>query len=168
LQTVILLAGVGLYAIAAYGDLRTRRIPNGLAAAVGGLGLVRMFLVGEPSAALYTLAAAAAVFAAALLLFRRGLVGGGDVKLAGASVLLVGHHDLFGFLFVMSLSGMLLALAVVAADRLGPRLRPVRRSASPNPAEAHTDAAVQLSVPYGVAIAAAAVVTVILQSFVPG
>jgi prepilin peptidase CpaA len=166
LHSVISLLATGILAAVAYGDLRTRRIPNKLVAAIGILGLARIFVVGDPNAALYTLAAAAAVFAAALLLFWRNFVGGGDVKLLAASVLLVGHYDLFRFLFVMSLCGMLLALAVVAADRLGPWLRPVPRSATAIPAEEQTATPARLSVPYGVAIAAAGVVTLVLQSFV--
>jgi prepilin peptidase CpaA len=130
------------------------------------LGLMRMFLAGELSMALYGLAAAAALFAVASLLFWWGLVGGGDVKLAGASALLVGHHDLPGFLVVMSLSGALISLIIVAAhdSRLGAWLRPVPRLATTLAAEELP----QMSVPYGVAIATAGIMTLALQSFVPG
>jgi prepilin peptidase CpaA len=169
LQMVILLLGIGLYAAVVYSDLRTRRIPNELVSAIAALGLMRMFLVGEPGTALYSLAAAAALFAVASLLFWRGLVGGGDVKLAGASVLVVGHHDLPGFLVVMSLSGAVIALAMVAAhSRLGAWLRPIPRSATTLPAEEPSQITARLSVPYGVAIATAGMVTLALQSFVPG
>ena len=85
-----------LFAGVAYRDMRTRRIPNELAVAIGALGLVRMILAGDPGAALYTLAAGAAVFAVDCLLFWRGLIGGGDVKLLAASTLLVGYRDLSG------------------------------------------------------------------------
>jgi prepilin peptidase CpaA len=166
LQMVILLLGIGLYASVAYSDLRTQRIPNELVAAIAALGLMRMFLVGELSMALYSLAAATALFVVASLLFWWGLVGGGDVKLAGASALLVGHHDLPGFLVVMSLSGALISLIIVAAhdSRLGAWLRPVPRLATTLAAEELP----QMSVPYGVAIATAGIMTLVLQSFVPG
>ena len=78
-------------------------------------------LARDPSAALYTLAASVALFAATFLLFWRGLLGGGDVKLLVATGFLIGYHDLFQFLFVMSICGALVALAVVAHNRLGQR-----------------------------------------------
>jgi prepilin peptidase CpaA len=118
-------------------------------------------LVGQPSAALYTLAAGAAVFAATFLLFWRGLLGGGDVKLMAAAALLIGYKDLFSFLFVMSVCGGLVALAVFARDRLG------RRAAATEPPEDNepTD---RLTVPYGIAISLAATFTMFVQTAVPG
>ena len=41
-----------LFLIAAYGDVRTRRIPNALVLAVAALGLVRLVLAGDLEAAL--------------------------------------------------------------------------------------------------------------------
>jgi prepilin peptidase CpaA len=153
MQKLILLFAVGLFAVIADSDVRRRRIPNELTAGVAGLGLVRMFLAGDPIAALHTLAAAGAVFGAAFLLFRRGLVGGGDVKLLAAAALLVGDRDLFGFLFLMSLCGALVALAIVVGHRLDP--------------QASREGPWRTSVPYGVAIGVASVLTLIF-SRVPG
>jgi prepilin peptidase CpaA len=168
MQTLIMLLGIGVFAVVAYGDVRTRRIPNELAAAVGALGLARMSLAGDPGAALCTVAASAAVFMTAFLLFRRGLVGGGDVKLLTAASLLVGYDQLLGFLFVMGLCGGLVALAVLAADKLGRWRRPVMpATAIPQPRE-RRETAGRPSVPYGVAIAAAGVLILVLQSSVPG
>jgi prepilin peptidase CpaA len=161
-HAVILFLGIGLFAVVAYGDMKTRRIPNGLAIAVGILGLFRMILTGDPSAALYTLAASAGVFTATFLLFWRGFLGGGDVKLMAATALLVGYHDLFEFLFVMSVCGALVSLAVVAGYRLG------LRRATVLPAEDHHKTSTRPTVPYGVAIAAAGILTLLLQSSVPG
>ena len=168
MQTLILLLGIGLFAVAAYGDVRTRRIPNELALGVGALGLLRMMLAGDASAPLYTLGAAAAVFAVAFLLFRFDLVGGGDVKLLTAAALLVGHHDLLGFLFLMSLCGALISLAMLTADKLGPMLRHSPRPAMLPVPEKSRGTAERLSVPYGVAIAAAGILVLALQSSLPG
>jgi prepilin peptidase CpaA len=121
-----------------------------------------MILTGDPSAALYTLAASAGVFTATFLLFWRGFLGGGDVKLMAATALLVGYHDLFEFLFVMSVCGALVSLAVVAGYRLG------LRRATVLPAEDHHKTSTRPTVPYGVAIAAAGILTLLLQSSVPG
>ena len=159
---VILLLGIGVFAVVAYGDLRTRRIPNGLAIAVAVLGLARLAVAGDWNAAICSIAAAAAVFAVAFVMFWRGWLGGGDVKLLAGSALLVGYHDLLGFLLLMSLCGGLVALAVLVAGRFGGPLRHLAPSAIP--AEA---AAARPSVPYGVAIAAAGIVILVLQSSVP-
>jgi prepilin peptidase CpaA len=90
-------------------------------------------------------------------LFWRGLLGGGDVKLMTATGLLIGYHDLFQFLFVMSISGALVALAVLSRDRFG-------RRAITSPAAEHQNPPARLTVPYGVAIAAAGIVTLLVQS----
>ena len=89
---------------------------------VVALAAFRIALAGDPTAALYTLAAGVALFAATFLLFWRGLLGGGDVKLLVATGLLIGYHDLFQFLFVMSVCGALVAVAVLAHNRLGGRV----------------------------------------------
>ena len=119
---------VGLFLIAAHGDLRTRRIPNMLVLAVAALGLVQLILAGDPVAALTSVGASAAVFAIGFLLFWRGLLGGGDVKLMAAAVLLVGAPALSLFLVAMSLCGLVVTLATIAADRLA------RRAAVPHQA----------------------------------
>jgi prepilin peptidase CpaA len=168
MQTMILLLGIGLFAVVAYGDVRTRRIPNELALGVGALGLLRMMLAGDISAALYTLGEAAVVFAVALLLFRRDLVGGGDVKLLSAAALLIGYHDLLGFLFLMSLCGALISLAMLTADKLGPMLRHSPRPAMLPVPENSRGTPGRLSVPYGVAIAAAGILVLALQSSLLG
>jgi len=158
LQLIVLLLGVGIFAVVAYGDIRTRRIPNEMIVAILALAAVRVAMDGDPRAGLYTLAAASALFIATFLLFWRGLLGGGDVKLIGATALLVGYHNLFEFLFVMSVSGALIAVAVLARDRFG------RRQATA-PATEDQEISARLSVPYGVAIAAAGMVTLLVQYF---
>jgi len=167
-QMVISLVGIGLFIAIACNDARTRLIPNELAIALGALGLVRILLAGDVSAALYTLTAAAAVFAIAVALFWRGLIGGGDAKLLAASVLLLGHRSLWGFLLVMSLCGALIALAIVAVRKLGvspgPATPPLPRPAVQDPLQRPD----RPSVPYGVAIAVGAVLILVLQSTNPG
>jgi prepilin peptidase CpaA len=160
LQALILILGVCLFTAVAYQDIRTRRIPNEFIVGILALSSLRIALAGDPIAGLYTLAASAALFVATFLLFWRGLLGGGDVKLIGATGLLVGYHDLFEFLFVMSVSGALIAVAVLARDRLG-----VRRAAMP--ASKDQERPALLTVPYGAAIAAAGIVSLLLQNFRP-
>jgi prepilin peptidase CpaA len=141
--------------IAAYGDVRTRRIPNALALSVAALGLARLTLTGDLAAALISIGVAAVVFILGFLLFWRGLLGGGDVKLMAASVLLVGAPALSLFFLATSLCGLVVTLATVAADRFA------RRAACPqSPAGVLRP---RRTVPYGVAIAGGAVLTLAVQ-----
>ena len=157
MQTAILIVGMGILAVIAYGDVRTRRIPNVLTLAIAILGLLRIILVYDPVAAGHTLAAGAAIFVAAFLLFWYGAIGGGDAKLVAATALLVGYHDLFSFLFLMSVCGGALALAMLARDTLRLWL-PARWARTPLATEtAECLAAPAPTVPYGVAISAGAI-----------
>src|SRR6267142_1597891 len=145
LQTVIFFIGAAIFAFVAVSDFRTRRIPNGFIVAILLLAALRMALTGTPTGALYTLLASAAVFAATFLLFWRGLLGGGDVKLIGATGLLIGYHELFEFLFVMSICGALMAVAIFAGDRLG--LQPISRPGTMPADPDHREPADRLTVP---------------------
>ena len=149
MQTAILLLGVALFAAAAYGDVRTRRIPNVLVAAVAVLGLVRLIVIGDVSTALYTVGASVGVLVPTFLLFWWGLVGGGDAKLITATALLVGYYDLFQFLILMSICGVLVTLALLITHWSSAK--------QPQPKA-------RLAVPYGVAIAGGAIVTLLFQS----
>src|SRR5438270_74230 len=112
-------------------------------------------------------------------------IGGGDAKLIAGATLLVGYHDLFAFLFLMSLCGGVLALAVLGQHRIRPWLQTLalsvaarqkpggwvmrhsRLSAALTGAADSGQPAKQLSVPYGVAIAAAGIITLGLQTVPP-
>jgi len=144
-----LLLGIALFVAAAYGDVRTLRIPNALVAAVAVLGVVRLIMIGDLSTALYTACASVVVLVLVFLLFWRGLVGGGDAKLITAATLLVGYHDLFHFLVLMSICGVLVTLAVLVTHRSSAK--------QPQPKA-------RLAVPYGVAIAGGGIVTLLFQT----
>jgi len=144
LQTIFSFVGIALFIIAAYSDVKSFRIPNLLVAAVAWLGTTRLIVVGDPSAAVYTVGASVIVLAIGFVLFWRGFVGGGDAKLLTASALLIGYHDLYSFLVFMSICGALIALAAFATQRQKPSTK--------------------LYIPYGVAIATAGSVTLFFQS----
>ena len=57
MQTATLIVGLGILAVIAYGDMRSRRIPNVLSLAIAILGLLRIMLVHDPVTAGHTLAA---------------------------------------------------------------------------------------------------------------
>ena len=165
-QTAILVVGIGILGIISYADARTRRIPNVLSLPIAILGLLRIILVHNPVSAGQTIAAGVAIFAVAFLLYWHGAIGGGDAKLVAAMALLIGYRDLFGFLFLMSLCGGVLALAILARDKLRPRLLSLLQLASVPSAKPPgcSVAPSRSTVPYGVAIAAAGAITLILEA----
>src|ERR1700751_107490 len=101
---------MGAFLGAAYVDVRRRRIPNALSYMIGSLGLLRILVAGDPMTAGWTLAAAAGGLVVAVMFFWGGTFGGGDAKLLTGAVLIIGYHDLFSFIFLMSLFGAVLAV----------------------------------------------------------
>ena len=63
MQAIVAGLAAAVFAAAAFGDIRHRRIPNGLVLAIGALGIGRMALAGDAAAAVMTLLASAAVLA---------------------------------------------------------------------------------------------------------
>jgi prepilin peptidase CpaA len=168
-QTTIVILAMGAFIAAAYIDVRRRRIPNALSYMIGSLGLLRILLMGDPLTAGWTLAAAAGVLVVGFMFFWGGTFGGGDAKLLTGAVLLIGYHDLFSFIFLMSLFGGVLALAILIGDRLIPRLRRVRQPAVlPDATATAAKREVWPTVPYGVAISAAGMIILVLQVSVAG
>ncbi len=153
METAILILGIALFVAAAYGDVKTLRIPNALVTAVAVLGLVRLIAIGDLSFALYTISASLLVFIVTFLMFWLGFVGGGDAKLLTATALLIGYHDLFNFLLVMGICGALVSVAVLVM----PRSSVVTSDEQPLPKA-------RLAVPYGAAIAGGGIVTLLFQT----
>jgi prepilin peptidase CpaA len=164
MHSAVLSAAVGICAIVAYQDVRTRRIPNALSLAMAAVGLVRIAFAQDTVAGGYTVAAGLVIFAVTFALFRCGVIGGGDAKLIPATALVVGYGEVLEFLFLMSLCGGALAAVTIAVDKLKSLLKRLRAPASlcstaeidhlGIPPEAST-------VPYGFAVAAAGVMTLI-------
>lgn len=148
---IVPLAGfAGLMAAAAFEDLRRLVIPNTY---VLGLGVLwPLHLVTGPAISLSGSAGAvlcaAAVFSAGALLFSRGLMGGGDVKLLSAATLWAGPALTPALLIGTAFLGGLLTLAL---------LSPLALRAVFAPAEV-ASAVRRMPVPYGVAIAGAALI----------
>ena len=166
MQTIVIAVAIGILLAIAYGDVRTRRIPNALTAAIAVLGLARLMLADDLAAAMHTLIASASVFTVAFVLFWRGVFGGGDAKLLTAMALLVGSHELLDFLLIMSVCGGGLGLAILARDAFRARRRDTSQQLA-GPSTLHwaepTPPSARPTVPYGVAIASAAVVILILR-----
>lgn len=100
---------------AALHDVAARTVPNRLALLLAVLGAFARAIEGSLIAGLGT---AIAVFAIATFCWHRGWMGGGDVKLLGATALAVPPGSVPMLVFVMGMAGGLLSLFYLSARRL--------------------------------------------------
>lgn len=135
--TIALLSVLALLLlVAAVTDLRSRTIANALNAAIALMAPLYWWSTGLdpwPGMAMQLLLGLI-VFAAFAAMFAMGWMGGGDVKLLGALALWLPLSAFLQLLFVMSIAGGVVTLAVLAGHR-------IRKLKS------------QPEIPYGVAIA---------------
>ena len=135
ISIALLCALAALLIAAAFTDIRSRTISNGVNCAIAALALPFWWSTGLspwPDMAIQ-LALGAAIFALFAGAFAIGMMGGGDVKLLGALALWLPLAALLKMLIVMALAGGALTLAMMIFHR-------VRRSRT------------ALEIPYGVAI----------------
>jgi prepilin peptidase CpaA len=149
---------------AAVVDFRRLVIPNRLVAALCVLWLLHIEGTRGPAApaVFAALAGAALVLAGGVLLFERGLIGGGDVKLMAAASLWSGAGGLPRLLMLTALLGG--ALALLFLSPLRARLAAVR-AIDPIPAGGGALWVGGTPIPYGVAIAGAALIVTIPPYF---
>lgn len=160
----VVLAGLAL-GWAAVEDLCRRIIPDTVPLLLAGLGLA-LPVADHGEVPWSAIAAAVAAFVGLALLHGRGWLGGGDVKLAAALVLMVGADGAAGFALATALAGGVLSVVYAAGFLIARRLRLVRRllrrlgprrrlggMARILVEEIHR-VATRHSVPYGVALAA--------------
>ena len=152
-DAVKLLLFPAMMAFAAYSDLFTMTISNRIALILVGGFFALAFVAGmSPHDVLSHVGAAFTVLAVTFVFFARGWIGGGDAKLAAATALWLGFDHLMPYLLYASLFGGVLTLAMIRF-----RLMPL-------PAVlAEQEWAKRLhrldgGVPYGIALAAAALV----------
>ena len=152
IQTGILAATL-LLVLAAAGDVTLRIVPNWLSMAIAADGILLRIHNGN---LLTAVVAALVVFVAAALCWRRGLMGGGDVKLLAAASLLVTPSLVPGFVLLVGLAGGILGLAYCAMRlvlRKPSRVRPRALVARVLRIEQHRISR-GFSLPYASAIAA--------------
>jgi prepilin peptidase CpaA len=151
IDAIVLTLFPAMMAFAASSDLFTMTIANRVSLVlVAGFGLLAL-LVGMSTAELISHAgAAAAVLVVVFAMFTRGWIGGGDAKLAAATVLWLGFAHLADYLVYASLFGGALTLAIIQFRTMPlPRLFVGREWAE----RLHR---LDAGVPYGIALAAAA------------
>jgi prepilin peptidase CpaA len=155
------LAGfAGLMIAAAIIDFRRLVIPNPL---IGGLCVLWMLDLETtsrttPAATLAAIGCAVAVFFVGAVLFSRGLIGGGDVKLLAVASLWAGADAFPPLLLLTALIGGVLALVFLTP--LGARITTSRLADSASGGD-HRLRMRHAPVPYGVAIAVAALVVTV-------
>ena len=153
LELARLLLFPSLMVFAASSDLLTLTISNrvSLALAVGFLILAALCGLTPPTI-LWHLLTGLGVLTIGLVLFARGLVGGGDAKLAAVAALWLGLDRLADYALLSSLIGGVVTLAILAF-RLMPL--PAWLANDVCAAKLHQPGG---GVPYGIALAAAALV----------
>jgi Flp pilus assembly protein protease CpaA len=104
-----------MMAFAASSDLFTMTIANRVSLIlVGGFALLAAMTGMSAADALSHAGAAAAVLAVVFVFFTRGWIGGGDAKLAAATVLWLGFAHLADYLVYASLFGGALTVALIS------------------------------------------------------
>ncbi len=157
---VAIVLAAPLLLVASLHDVAARTIPNACPLALAAAGvLLRIRAHDLPLAML----AAAAIFVIAAFAFARGLMGGGDVKLIGAAALLVPPATTPSLVLTIALAGGLLSSLYLTLSLLVP---------APACGRPHTCFARivraelwrirrRASLPYGAAISAGALLTMI-------
>lgn len=156
--------------LAAFIDLRERRIPNRLTAGLALLYPIYVLLSPVPVAWPAALGLAAVVFLIGLGLFVRDLIGGGDVKLLAALSLWAGPEHFVWFMLVTTLTGGALSLICLWYRRWGGMIEPhlaglglatTTSSGAPPEAPQSVATASAATLPYAVAISAGGIAVVI-------
>jgi prepilin peptidase CpaA len=161
-DVVRLLLFPALMAFAASSDLLTMTISNRLSLALAGGFFLLTLMIGMslPAIGLH-LAAAAVVLVITFACFSQGWIGGGDAKLATATVLWFGFDHVLDYLIYASLFGGALTLLIVIFRRLH---LPEVLARQKWIARLHESGG---GVPYGIALAAAALVVYPSTSWMP-
>lgn len=145
LDLVAVLAFTGLLAAAALADARRLVIPNGFTFAIAGLYPVHV-LAAQVTDWPAALVVGMGLLAVGFTLFYCRFIGGGDAKLVAAVGLWAGPGHVLPFLFVTSMAGAAIGLAMLAHRRWR-RVAVAATAGGATPKE-------ELSLPYGAAIAA--------------
>ena len=115
LASGLLFTGIGLLLIAALHDFIARTVPNWLAGTVAVSGIALRVLTGS---LLGGAAVGLVVFVLAAICWRRGWMGGGDVKLLAAPAILIPPPLALNFVSAVAICGGVLALIYLLAGRI--------------------------------------------------
>ncbi len=162
-DAIRLLLFPALMAFAASSDLLTMTISNRLSLALAGCFFLLTLATGMGLAAIgMHVAAAALVLVIAFGFFSQGWIGGGDAKLAAATALWFGFDYLLDYLIYASLFGGALTLLLIQFRKL-PLPAVLARQKWILRLHEHGG-----GIPYGIALAAAALVVYPKTGWMPG
>lgn len=162
LHTLLMAGYAALVLYGAWSDARALRIPNWVSLALLSLFYPTALVAGIGLEAIaWHTGAGAVVLLVGFILFALGLFGGGDAKLMAAVALWVGWRDVLVFAFAMVLVGGVLSVLVVLL-RKGLGMWPDWLVKS-----AHGLFTPNKAVPYGIAIAAGALIMVPRMDMLP-
>jgi prepilin peptidase CpaA len=114
LEIALLIVFPCLMAYAAASDLLTMTIPNALSLTLVATFAVMAVAAGLPTHTLAMHAAAGSlVLVVCFAMFAAGWIGGGDAKLAAATALWLGFDKLLEYLLAASVAGGLLSIAII-------------------------------------------------------
>ena len=161
---IVMAVIIGLLVFAALADIAARIIPDGIVIGVGMLGLATRAMAGLPEV-VASIVAALLLLVLLVVLHSRGVMGGGDVKLAAAIVLGLPIESIYRFVMITALAGGVLALlhlVLRAVIRRAPHAPPRGASLLRRAVTAEWwRIARRGSLPYGVAIACGGVWTIL-------
>jgi len=109
------LASAAVLLLAAWHDVLSRTVPNWMSMAIAGFGLVAAYADGR---LMISAMLGLIVFVCAALCWRRGWMGGADVKLMGAIVIVLPPGMISMFAIAMSLAGAAHAVTYMLARRV--------------------------------------------------
>ena len=151
--------------IAAYCDVRARRIPNWLTGSLAIAAIVVHSFLGVRSVA-ESLAVMAILTAAGTLVYALGGIGGGDIKLGIAASGMLGYPLCIPFLLYTAVAGGLLAIVFIIARGMAretfSRVALMTMGGAQGVAGGKSE-----TLPYAVAFAFGAIVLLLSQSIAP-
>jgi prepilin peptidase CpaA len=157
-QILVVFAFAAVMAVAAFEDFRRLVIPNLLPIVLCALWPVYFAFAPSFYGALTSIGCALAVFLVGAVLFARGWLGGGDVKLLSAATLWAGPAGTPALLMLTGVLGGALALFLLMpfGSQIAMAVRALLGQPSPS-----TERGLATPVPYGVAIAGAALIVIL-------
>jgi prepilin peptidase CpaA len=111
-------AAASILCLAALHDIAARTVPDWMPSTLSVVGIIERILDGRLVAGLL---AGLMVFVLTGICWRRGWLGGGDVKLLGAAAIAVPPVVVAPFAVAVALAGGLLSLMYLVAGRLMPK-----------------------------------------------
>src|ERR1700677_1393422 len=127
-SSAMILASAPILVLAAWHDIVSRTVPNWMSMAIACLGLAAAYADGR---LLTSVGLGLAIFIVAAMCWRRGWMGGADVKLLGSVAIVLPPGMVATFTIAMSLAGAAHAIVYMLARRVVTAPPPLAPPAAP-------------------------------------